>query len=65
MFIGSPSLNSINNLIFGAGHDDNIERVNSENEPEHDGPDAANPDHGQGWPRKRESMYVTTFEREC
>jgi hypothetical protein len=68
MTISSPSLNSVNDLIFGAGHD-NVDRVNEEDEPgdEPNVPDAINlarANNGQGVTRKRESMYVTLFEGE-
>jgi hypothetical protein len=71
MFIGSSSLNPVNNLIFGAGYD-HVERVQEEDDEPEDEPDhdAANAmastrskiEQGASW--KRESMYVTLFEGE-
>ena len=69
MSIGSPSLNSINNLIFGAGYD-HVERASDEGDEPEDELELSNTDAlnsartnngpGVGW--KRESMYVTLFE---
>jgi hypothetical protein len=72
MSIGSPSVNSVNNLIFGVGYN-NIECVNDEDtvedEPDVDlQPSVSTSTHinsGQATSWKRESMYVTLFECEC
>jgi len=72
MTLGSPSLNLVNDLIFGAGHDD-VERVNQEesDEPEDEldpnVSDTSHSAHANNGPRpgpKRESMYITLFNSE-
>ena len=72
MTLGSPSLNFVNDLIFGAGHDD-IERVNQdEDEPDSEEPEPNVPDTSASAPvnngprlgSKRESMYITLFDGE-
>jgi hypothetical protein len=71
MSIGSPSLNAINNLIFGAGYDHHdVERAGDEGDEPEDELEPSNTEvltsartnneQGVGW--KRESMYVTLFE---
>jgi hypothetical protein len=70
MTLGSPSLNFVNDLIFGEGHDD-IERVNQdEDEPDSEEPEtnvsntsaSARVNNGPRPGSKRESMYITLFD---
>jgi hypothetical protein len=73
MTLGSPSLNLVNDLIFGAGHDD-VERVNQEesdelpeDELDPNVSDTSPSAHANNGPRpgpKRESMYITLFNSE-
>jgi len=66
MAIGAPSINSVNDLIFGAGYN-NVERVNHEEDEPEDEPEdvtstSAHANNGQSPGCKRQSMYVDLFE---